>query len=577
MSGPVAGLLTSLSPRVLTRVRLGLRAFEWLPFPWRFSRLDLAAREDFLRRMERSRLGLYHELLLMAKTFTTLGYAIDPRVEKRLGLETSCRVGDGSPPAAGRPVGRPRAGGRRRGMRRRHRRLGRRRRCRRGDARRGRPRRDRARGGRQLLPRQLPEQPTRRYRLSLPRRWLDDRRGPPTDPGAGRENGRRHDGDQLGDLLPRPRAGARALARPIRGRVGRPPGAGLRRGRGVPAGDAARPGADGAQRPAGDGGSGGDRRQRRSDLAQCRQLRPVQLLPVRLPDRRQAGHARQLHASRGRGRGPAADRGRGAPRRGRERSRRGGSLRGQADREAQRRPPPVHGPRPPRDDRRGRGPRHAGAAAALRPRWRPGRPQPPHAPRLLGRRPLRGGGARLGRRDAELLRRRVGAGAGPARGDLHATPLRRRLATGLGPRAPGGDARLRPRELDRRPAHRRVHRPGRDSPRRLDSRRLQVERRGRPPGRLRHRPRRRDPLRGRGQRGLPQHRPRPGAAPRRGRRVRGDPLQAVGASPRGLSPDGHGQDRRRARRGRLRQRRIGPRRRRTCTSPTHPSSPPPSA
>ena len=42
----------------------------------------------------------------------------------------------------------------------------------------------------------------------------------------------------------------------------------------------------------------------------------------------------------------------------------------------------------------------------------PGRPQPPHPPRLLGRRPLRGGGARLGRRDAELLRRPVGARSG---------------------------------------------------------------------------------------------------------------------------------------------------------------------
>ncbi len=98
VSGPVGEFLTSLSPRVLTRVRLALRAFEWLPFPWRFSRLDLGAREDFLRRMEGSRFGLYHELLLMAKTFTTLGYAIDPRVEERLGLETSCRVGNGSPP-----------------------------------------------------------------------------------------------------------------------------------------------------------------------------------------------------------------------------------------------------------------------------------------------------------------------------------------------------------------------------------------------------------------------------------------------------------------------------------------------
>jgi choline dehydrogenase-like flavoprotein len=105
VSGPVAEFLTSLSPRVLTRVRLALRAFEWLPFPWRFSRLDQGAREDFLRRMERSRFGLYHELILMAKTFTTLGYAIDPQVEGRLGLETSCRVADGALPEPAGPLG----------------------------------------------------------------------------------------------------------------------------------------------------------------------------------------------------------------------------------------------------------------------------------------------------------------------------------------------------------------------------------------------------------------------------------------------------------------------------------------
>jgi choline dehydrogenase-like flavoprotein len=98
VSGPMGDFLTSLSPRVLTRVRLALRVFEWLPFPWRFSRLGLEAREDFLERMERSRFGLHHELLLMAKTFTTLGYAVDVRVEERLGLETSCRVADGAAP-----------------------------------------------------------------------------------------------------------------------------------------------------------------------------------------------------------------------------------------------------------------------------------------------------------------------------------------------------------------------------------------------------------------------------------------------------------------------------------------------
>jgi choline dehydrogenase-like flavoprotein len=105
VSGPVGQFLASLSPRVLIRVRLGLRAFEWLPFPWRFSRLDLAAREDFLRRMDGSRFGLHRELLLMAKTLATLGYAVDPRVERRLGLETSCRVAASSPPEPAAPLG----------------------------------------------------------------------------------------------------------------------------------------------------------------------------------------------------------------------------------------------------------------------------------------------------------------------------------------------------------------------------------------------------------------------------------------------------------------------------------------
>jgi choline dehydrogenase-like flavoprotein len=105
VSAPVAEFLQSLSPRLLLRVRLALRAFEWLPFPWRFSRLDLGAREDFLTRMERSRFGLYHELLLLAKTFTTLGYAIQPQVERRLGLETSCRLADGSAPEPRGPLG----------------------------------------------------------------------------------------------------------------------------------------------------------------------------------------------------------------------------------------------------------------------------------------------------------------------------------------------------------------------------------------------------------------------------------------------------------------------------------------
>jgi choline dehydrogenase-like flavoprotein len=98
VSGPVARFLTSVSPRMLTRLRLALRVFEWLPFPWRFSRLDLGAREDFLRRMEESRLSIYHDLLLMAKLFSTLGYAVTPEVKERIGFETACALADGSLP-----------------------------------------------------------------------------------------------------------------------------------------------------------------------------------------------------------------------------------------------------------------------------------------------------------------------------------------------------------------------------------------------------------------------------------------------------------------------------------------------
>jgi choline dehydrogenase-like flavoprotein len=102
---PVAEFLRSVSPRALARIRLGLRAFEWLPFPWRFSRLGADARDDFLRRMERSRFGPHHELLLMAKALSTLGYAVAPAVEERIGFRASCRLADGSLPERGGPLG----------------------------------------------------------------------------------------------------------------------------------------------------------------------------------------------------------------------------------------------------------------------------------------------------------------------------------------------------------------------------------------------------------------------------------------------------------------------------------------
>src|SRR5437899_1832128 len=90
VAGPVARFISALPPRNLSRLRLALRLFEWLPFPWRFSRLDLAAREDFLDKLDASTFGLYHELALLAKVLCTLGYAVVPAVKERVGYVVSC-------------------------------------------------------------------------------------------------------------------------------------------------------------------------------------------------------------------------------------------------------------------------------------------------------------------------------------------------------------------------------------------------------------------------------------------------------------------------------------------------------
>ncbi len=98
VSGPVAAFLRSTSPSVRAQLRLGLRAFEWLPFPWRFSRLSPEAAEEYMRKLEGSRLSLHHELLLMAKVLATLGYAVTAPVQARIGFKISCGLVDGTLP-----------------------------------------------------------------------------------------------------------------------------------------------------------------------------------------------------------------------------------------------------------------------------------------------------------------------------------------------------------------------------------------------------------------------------------------------------------------------------------------------
>jgi choline dehydrogenase-like flavoprotein len=87
----------SLEPRTLRQIRLALRAFEWLPFPWRFSRSSLEARQRFLADLEVSRLSIHRDLLLLIKVMSGVHYARDERVRIAVGDEERCGVAAGEP------------------------------------------------------------------------------------------------------------------------------------------------------------------------------------------------------------------------------------------------------------------------------------------------------------------------------------------------------------------------------------------------------------------------------------------------------------------------------------------------
>jgi choline dehydrogenase-like flavoprotein len=110
---PVARFLTRLPARTVQVVRVALRLFEWLPFPWRFSRLGVEARSDYLAKMEHSRFAPYRDLLLLAKLLAMIGWARDERVRREVGFEARCAVREGAPPPQTPPLGdlRPRGDG----------------------------------------------------------------------------------------------------------------------------------------------------------------------------------------------------------------------------------------------------------------------------------------------------------------------------------------------------------------------------------------------------------------------------------------------------------------------------------
>src|SRR5262249_31558313 len=102
---PLARFLSRLPARTVQVVRLALRAFEWLPFPRRVSRMSLEARSQYMAKMEGSRFSLYRDLLLLAKLLAMVGWARDERVRTAVGFESRCAVAEGSPAPSSTGVG----------------------------------------------------------------------------------------------------------------------------------------------------------------------------------------------------------------------------------------------------------------------------------------------------------------------------------------------------------------------------------------------------------------------------------------------------------------------------------------
>src|SRR3954449_5770625 len=94
---PLARFLSRMPARTVQVVRVALRVIEFLPFPWRFSRMSVDARSEYLAKMEGSRFSVYRDLLLLAKLLAMIGWARDARVQSAVGFEPRCAVAEGTP------------------------------------------------------------------------------------------------------------------------------------------------------------------------------------------------------------------------------------------------------------------------------------------------------------------------------------------------------------------------------------------------------------------------------------------------------------------------------------------------
>jgi choline dehydrogenase-like flavoprotein len=103
VAGELERYLASLPPRTVRLIRVSLRVVDLLPFPWRFSRTGVVAREEFLRRLEQSSSPIKRDLVMLLKALAGVAYGSDPRVERAVGFEATCALAAGSSPPGPQP------------------------------------------------------------------------------------------------------------------------------------------------------------------------------------------------------------------------------------------------------------------------------------------------------------------------------------------------------------------------------------------------------------------------------------------------------------------------------------------
>jgi choline dehydrogenase-like flavoprotein len=104
VASPVSAFLAGAPARIRLGARLALLVLELTTFPRRFSQLSLTDRTAHLERLASLPSGVRHEIFVLLKTLSALAYGREPEVQRAVGVEARCAVGNGKEaPPRGQP------------------------------------------------------------------------------------------------------------------------------------------------------------------------------------------------------------------------------------------------------------------------------------------------------------------------------------------------------------------------------------------------------------------------------------------------------------------------------------------